>query len=140
MSRKYRQQGYQDKEKRQEERPRRQSRTQREGPRSPIMPGFHQVLRCAICGATLPPSFTEVTISARCPKCGTDLHTCKNCAFFDPSSHFECSQPIPERIAPKDVRNRCEHFEARTAIEKETTSSKQRPLDPRDAFERLFKK
>ena len=104
------------------------------------MPGFHQVLRCAMCGATLPASFTEITTASQCAKCGADLHTCKTCVFFDPTSHFECVQPIPQRIARKDVKNRCEHFEARTTIEKETSSTKQQPLDPREAFERLFKK
>lgn len=140
MSRKYRQPGYQDRGSNREERARFEPRPMREGPRSPLMPGFHQVLRCALCGATLPPDFTEVTVSSQCPKCGADLHSCKNCVFFDPASRFECTQPITERIARKDVSNNCEFFEARTAVEKQTTSAEQRPLDPREAFERLFKK
>lgn len=140
MSRKYRQRGYQEGEFQKEKRPQRQARTFREGPRSPVMPGFHQVLRCALCGATLPAGATEITVSSQCPKCNADLHSCKNCVFFDPTSRYECTQPIPERISRKDVRNSCEYFEARTAVEKETTSAAQRPLDPRQAFERLFKK
>lgn len=140
MSRKYRQPGYQDNDRQREERPRYQPKTSREGPRSPVMPGFHQVLRCAMCGATLPPNFTDITVSSQCPKCGAALHTCKNCVFFDPAGRYECTQPIPERIAPKDARNTCEFFEARTAVEKETTSITQPPLDPREAFERLFRK
>ena len=140
MSRKYRQPGYQDKKGEREEGPRRQPRTSREGPRSPIMPAFHQVLRCALCGTSFPPDFTEITVSSRCPKCGADLHTCKNCVFFDPASRFECTQSISERIARKDVKNSCRYFQAQTAVEKETTAATQQPLDPRQAFERLFKK
>lgn len=140
MSRKYRQPGYQDEQR--ENRPQTQGRqrTSREGPKSPVMPGFRQVLRCAMCGVNLPASFTDVTFTTQCPKCGADLHTCKNCVFFDPASRFECSQPIAERISKKDERNTCTYFEARTTVEKETTSTTQRPLDPREAFERLFKK
>ena len=140
MSRKYRQPGYQDREEGGGKTSRQQPRTSREGPRAPIMPGFHQVLRCALCGAILPPSFTEITVSSQCPKCRADLHTCKNCIFFDPASRFECTQPVSESVVRKDVKNSCDYFEARTAIEKETTATSQRPLDPRDAFDRLFKK
>lgn len=140
MSRKYRTPGYQDEERRPEGR-RVPRRSKSEGPRSPRMTAFEQVFRCAMCGATLPPSFSEITVSSECPNCGADLHSCKNCGFFDPASRFECSQPIPERITPKDRRNSCDFFEAKSTVEKSTTSAgPQAALDPREAFERLFKK
>ena len=141
MSRKYRQRGYQDENSRPAAR-RRPRGSFREGPRSPRMTRFQEVFRCALCGGNLPPSFTDITPSSRCPQCSGDLHTCRNCSFFDPASRFECTEKIPERISPKDSKNLCEYFEARTSVEKATTSSKEsRPaLDPREAFERLFKK
>lgn len=104
------------------------------------MPGFHKLTRCATCGAALPASFDEITVASRCPKCGADLHTCRNCVYFDPASRFECTQSIPERIARKDVRNECEFFESRTTVEKVTSSESQKPSDSRAAFENLFKK
>jgi len=105
------------------------------------MPGFHQVVRCAMCGVALPASFGEITPLSQCPKCKADLHTCKNCVFFDPSTRFECSQPIAVRVIRKDAQNGCETFEIRSTVEKQITSSSPRPsLDPREAFERLFKK
>ncbi|MEE8161874.1 MAG: hypothetical protein V3T61_09580 [Acidobacteriota bacterium] len=140
MGRKYGQQGYQEQDGNRGESRRSQPRTSREGPRAPRMPGFHKVVRCAMCGVQLPASFDEITHSSQCPKCGTALHSCKLCVYFDPASRFECSQPIPERIAPKDSRNSCEFFDARTTIEKITSSETQRPSDSRDAFEDLFKK
>src|SRR5256885_8431726 len=30
------------------------------------------------------------------------LHCCKQCRFFDSGAQFECTQPVPERISPKD--------------------------------------
>jgi len=140
---KYRQPGYhdRDRESRGERRPPSEPRPKREGPRSPQMTGFHQVVRCSTCGTTLPAGFGDITALSQCPKCKADLHTCRNCVFFDPSSRFECSQPIELRVSRKDTRNTCESFEIRSTVEKQTTSSTPRPpLDPREAFERLFKK
>lgn len=144
--RKYRQHGYDDNRGRRE-RPRRSSgprpfgpRSSRGGPRSPRMTKFHQVIRCSICGVTLPPSFSEVGTTSQCPKCATDLHTCKNCVYFDPGARFECSEPIPQRIGNKNDRNDCRFFEIQTALEKATTSVRERPLEPREMFERLFRK
>lgn len=143
MSQKYRQPGYRDSDRDNESQQPRKSKTSREGPRSPRMAGFHEVVRCAMCGATLSLSMEEITFRSNCPKCKAALHTCKNCTFFDPGSRFECTQPIPERISPKDKRNSCQFFEVRTTVEKQTssaTSSTSGKVDPRQAFEDLFKK
>ena len=77
----------------------------------------------------------------KCPKCGFELHSCKQCMYFDPGSRFECMQPVKERIAKKDARNDCTLFEIRVTREKETsTPATLRPTDARTAFENLFKK
>lgn len=140
MSQKYRQPGYQDQDRGDQQGRRHQKKPMREGPRSPRMPGLQEVTRCAMCGAPLPRSLDEISFSSQCPKCEADLHTCKNCTYFDPGSRFECTQSIPKRIAGKDVKNSCESFHARTVVEKITTSGSQKPSDARNAFEDLFKK
>lgn len=77
----------------------------------------------------------------QCPKCGFELHSCKQCMYFDPGSRFECMQPVPVRIAKKDARNDCQLYEMRVTREKETsTPAAARPTDARQAFENLFKK
>ncbi len=77
----------------------------------------------------------------QCPKCGFELHSCKQCTYFDTSSRFECTQPIPERIGRKDQRNECTFYSIRVMVEKETSTPKaSRPNDARQAFENLFKK
>jgi hypothetical protein len=103
------------------------------------MPGMREVFRCAICGTIVPTQF-GITVESQCSKCKADLHTCKNCVSFDPQSRFECTQPITERIARKDLRNKCEYFEARKAVERETTTAASKIEDPRTAFDRLFGK
>lgn len=140
MSRKYRQQGYQDNNKGSERTRQNQRPTNfRDGPRSPRMPGLKKALKCAFCGTRLPLSFDEVALDSECSNCGADLHSCKHCVHFDPSSRFECTQPIKQRVNPKDVRADCEFFEIRTTVEKDVTSSQSRPSDARAAFEDLFK-
>lgn len=143
MSRKYRQPGYQDHDRNGEESASRRSerpRTFRDGPRSPRMPGMQRVIKCAMCGKRLPPGLDEITYATQCPECAADLHTCKNCVFFNPAARFECEQPIPKRVSPKDRRNDCEFFEVRSTVERETTSGKLSPADARQAFENLFKR
>jgi len=89
-----------------------------------------------------------------CPRCGFELHCCKQCAYFDTAAQFECTRPIPERIAKKDARNDCTFYAFRTTIEKDTAPTAVsvspapasggftsiRPNDARKAFDDLFKK
>jgi hypothetical protein len=140
---KYRQHGYQDRD----EKPRRESgeksgppppkKDNTFGPKPVNLPGTRAISRCTQCGTVLqgmPPT-------GKCPKCGFELHSCKQCAYFDPGGRFECMQPITERIPRKDARNECTFYEMRVTREKETsTPASLRPNDARQAFENLFKK
>ena len=99
--RKYRQHGYQDSgEKAQKSfsspSPARKDDTY--GPRPVHMPGTHSVSRCSQCG-TLLTSLSEPL--GQCPKCAFELHSCKQCTYFDPSRRFECMQGVPERVPKK---------------------------------------
>jgi len=145
---KYRQHGYQDRD----ESPKQKSSSgpvapKKEntfGPRPLQMAATHSVSRCSQCGNLLQNLSDPI---GKCPKCGFELHSCKQCTNFDPSSRFECTQPIPERISPKDKQNNCSFYSMRVMLEKETSSSvgastarPSRVQDARQAFENLFKK
>ena len=145
--RQYRQRGYQDDDR--DRAPRERAPTPRgDGkPRSvinrehrtPNMPGFHDVIRCARCGRTLG---AAIGADSRCPACGSDLHTCAQCASFDSGSRFECRQPVKARVSPKDARNRCAYFEPCVTVERQTHSDRAAPTGPgnaRQAFDDLFK-
>lgn len=160
MDRKYGHRGYRDAEKNDKKErshdrkppaggPRQQDQF---GPRTPRMVGTVTRARCSNCGAVLTPGFDP---AGQCPKCNFELHCCKQCRFFDSGAQFECTQPVPERISPKDAKNACKFYEFRTTVEKDTapTSYSQpaqvaaaapptasRPNDARQAFEDLFKK
>jgi len=133
--RKYRQRGYMDND-REPERPKPQSKPlDREGPRSPKMMAFGEAVKCASCGAKAP---TNIILASSCSNCRADLHTCRQCTYFDPGARFQCSKPITARIVNKNARNTCELFVPRTVVERQTSSGA--PTDARAAFAKLFKK
>ena len=137
--RKYRQRGYMDND-REPQRSKPQSKPQsaprdREGPRSPKMMAFGESVKCASCGVKAP---TMISFDTTCPKCNAELHTCRQCTYFDPGARFECRKPVAARIVNKNARNSCELFSPRTVVERETSSGA--PKDARQAFANLFKK
>ncbi len=154
MDRKYKQRGYHDRDSqdKKKDRPARPSepRPKQEmlGPRTPRMVATVTRARCTACGAALMPGFNP---AGQCPRCHAELHSCKQCVHFDTGKQFECTQPIPERIAKKDAKNDCTFFEFRMTVEKDTSpvtyatnapapTAAARPNDARQAFEDLFKK
>jgi hypothetical protein len=135
MEKKYKQRGYQDQS---DERPR-SAPPQRSDVRSPKMPAFREVMRCSLCGTQINVDVGGIAVELQCPKCKSDLHTCKNCISFDPGARFQCRKPITLRIAKKDLRNDCTLFEPRKTIERETTAVAAESRDTRTAFDKLFK-
>jgi hypothetical protein len=118
------------------------------GPRTPRMVGTVTVGRCSNCGTVLPAGFNP---AGKCARCGFELHCCKQCVHFDTSARFECTEPVPQRVAKKDARNSCTFYSFRTTVEKDTTPTGQpaatgaapstpRPSSARQAFDNLFKK
>jgi hypothetical protein len=154
--RKYRQRGYQDQPRAGEARPKPTPKERvpggrplqdPSGPRTPNLMAAHEVFRCARCGNLL--SLT-VGLLDRCARCGVDLHSCVQCAWFDTSARWECTQnqELPARVVPKDEQNRCGLFTPRTTVERQTSTqpstpspegADQRSGGARKAFDDLFK-
>ncbi len=153
--RRYRQRGYMDSDREpRDHRP--GDRPKPSGPRPPIdvtgprLPRLLQNVvasRCFSCSTTL---LSDLDWKGKCPKCGVDLHCCKQCAHFEPSTRFQCVKPIPARIAVKDQANECELFSARVTVARDAAPSNnhsnaqlqapRNPNDARAAFDNLFKK
>jgi hypothetical protein len=141
--RKYRQRGYQDDDRR--DRPPREGGPRKapeprdprmpRDPRVPNMPGFREVFRCTRCGNL---EGLDVGTESRCAKCGVDLHACIHCASFDAGARFECMEPVPARVSPKDVKNACTFFSPRIKVERETGSAAPQN-NAKKAFDDLFK-
>jgi len=45
-----------------------------------------------------------------CPRCGRDLHVCRNCRFYDPRAYNACRESQAERVLDKDRSNFCDYF------------------------------
>lgn len=148
--RKYRQRGYQDEGPRNRDRggpvegkpkapeqraPGRQLQSA-SGPKTPNLMASHEVFKCARCGNKLG---LPVAAGDRCARCGVAVHSCINCVSFDTSARWECSQQaLTARVSPKDEQNSCSFFEARTTVERQT-STQVAPNSARQAFDDLFK-
>jgi hypothetical protein len=123
------------------------------GPRLPRLVQAVTASRCFNCSTTVP---SGSMFDGPCPKCGAQLHCCKQCAHFEPSTRFQCAKPVPVRIAIKDQQNDCSLFKPRVTVAREVSSTAgsgpartpagvntpppRNASDARDAFDRLFKK
>jgi hypothetical protein len=157
--RKYRQNGYMDSG---DSKSYREDRSKPQGPRPPLdvtgprLPRLVQHVaasRCFNCATTLPP---ETDLTGNCPKCNAELHCCKQCSHFEPSTRFQCLKPIPVRIPVKDKANDCVSFNPRVTVARDGTAGPSAPPptastnygppasrnadDARSAFDKLFKK
>lgn len=130
--RQYRQRGYREHGKERQEKSKEPSR-----PDAPALLPTGTVSRCVDCGTALP-SLTDPL--GQCPKCRSALHSCRQCAHFDPGHHCECTQPVPERISNKGAGNACTFFSMHVTVEREASSGAARPNDARRALDDLFKK
>jgi hypothetical protein len=156
--RKYRQHGYQDSDRRNDNQ--RTDRPRQPGAKVPIditgpkLPRLVQnvaAARCFNCTVMLP---ADQEFKDACPKCGAALHCCKQCVNFDSSTRFQCVKPIPVRIPLKDQANTCELFSPKVTVARDAMPSgavvkngdanvMQAPrnaTDARAAFDSLFKK
>ena len=97
------------------------------------------VFACRACGEKRR-DFEEIHFDTRCGKCGAPLHACRQCAHFDTSARFECTQPIPQRIASKTAANQCSFFSPARAFDLTGSRGAETPDDARAAFDKLFKK
>jgi coproporphyrinogen III oxidase-like Fe-S oxidoreductase len=89
---------------------------------------------CAGCGGDLGQP-ERISRRDTCPWCGTDLHTCRQCRFYDPSLANACREPEAERVLDKTRGNFCDHF---VGAETPKAASAAGAESARAALERLF--
>ncbi len=73
--------------------------------------GTH-LIPCYRCNAELS---IEGPVSRRdaCQKCGTSIHACKFCHFYDRTAYNECREPSADRVVDKEKENFCDYFTLR---------------------------
>lgn len=71
-----------------------------------------------------------------CPHCHADVHSCKNCTFYDINSYNECREPSADVVKEKDRANYCDYFK----ISDDMKTSGSEKQDLLAAAEALFSK
>ena len=71
-----------------------------------------------------------------CPKCGADTRVCRNCRHYDPGRNNECRESAAEAVEDKTRPNFCDWFKP----SRPAPTGVSQKEDPKDAFNRLFKK
>jgi hypothetical protein len=141
--RKYRHRGYMEDDRDRESKPRQRpkadgARRYDDAPRgrglgAPTAVAF----KCSRCGHEAEPA--EIAPGATCTSCGSALHSCSNCTFFNTGARFECQKPIPARVESKTKGNDCEFFRPK-AVRDLKAAQPEKTTDARSAFDALFKK
>lgn len=76
-----------------------------------------------------------ISRTAECPECGADLHSCKNCVFYAPGSHYDCHETVDEEVRDKEKANFCDSFKVKRTFSAGSSSAR---TDAKKAFDSLF--
>lgn len=93
---------------------------------------------CFYCG-------NPITLTGRigraetCQHCGWDLHTCRNCRYYDPQAYNACRETQAERVLDKERANFCDFFVFPKEDREVSETTKAAP-STREKLEALFKK
>jgi hypothetical protein len=93
---------------------------------------------CWKCGETIQyPTGSRVGNRDACPKCDKDLHSCRNCQFYDPGRHNQCTENQAEWVRDKEAGNYCDYFSPGAVLR----AGRRSPAgdDARKKFDSLFK-
>jgi hypothetical protein len=91
---------------------------------------------CYACGAALEDSL-QVHRATVCPACSADLRVCRNCTFYAPGRHWDCSETVPECVVDKERANFCEYFRFRPGPPRQGVSTAKRD-EARQKLDKLF--
>ena len=52
----------------------------------------------------------KIARSNECPHCRHDMRSCKNCQYYDPGAHNQCTETSAEYVPDKERGNFCGMF------------------------------
>ena len=81
----------------------------------------------------------NISRSQVCPVCKADLHSCRNCCFYEPGSHYDCHETVEELVSDKERANFCDSFKLKKFWGKNSPGPKEDKAEQaRKAFKALF--
>jgi hypothetical protein len=72
-----------------------------------------------------------------CMHCGSELHCCLNCKFYDEAAHNKCREPQSEYVSDRQRSNFCDYFVFKDGELEEKRANEAKKA--KEAFEKLFK-
>ncbi len=75
-----------------------------------------------------------------CSRCDSDLHSCRNCRFYDPSKNNQCAEAQAEWVRDKEAANYCDYFQLASRGAQASSGSDPTQGDVRKKFDSLFRK
>lgn len=69
-----------------------------------------------------------------------ELHSCKNCIYYAPGSHFDCHETVDELVIDKEEANFCDSFKVKRSFSGGTPSAPDKVAAAKKAFDSLFGK
>lgn len=64
--------------------------------------------KCHACKAEI--AIEKISFHDECRKCGSDLHVCLNCLFYDTGKANACREDSADYVRERDKANYCEYF------------------------------
>lgn len=69
---------------------------------------------CWKCGSLQVDEPMPLGRESRCRACGSDLHVCRQCRFYDTSKGKSCAEPVADEVRDKERSNFCGYFALNT--------------------------
>lgn len=82
----------------------------------------------------------EIFRTTDCSGCGSPLHSCVNCRFYEVGAHYDCHETIDEQVKDKEAANFCDYFSVNLIPISVSSPSKVDDVKKaaRNAFDNLF--
>ncbi|MBZ5671672.1 MAG: hypothetical protein LAO04_18340 [Acidobacteriia bacterium] len=98
------------------------------------------LFNCWKCGGKIEyPAGSRVLRADACPQCDSDLHSCRNCQFYDPGKHNQCAGTQAEWVGDKGTANCCDYFQPNPTLLASTARPASQANDAKNRFDSLFK-
>ncbi len=96
-------------------------------------------LQCGKCHAVIKVDAPRVGLRDVCPSCDADLHTCRNCKFYDPTKHNQCAEPQADWVRDKEGANYCDYFSPNPVLLAGEGRASAKADEAKKKFDSLFK-
>lgn len=91
---------------------------------------------CWKCGKNIEEG-TQIFRNSECSECKSDLHSCRNCKFYESGAHYDCKESVDFPVNDKERANFCDYFSVR--FDFSSNAKKNDKIDAaRNAFNNLF--